>query len=136
MSSFYFTPSHTHQIQSRFFKLYLFFSSFSLDFQVFACVYVRTCVRACVCLFLFFRERERWPFAGDDVSFSILYLSMTSVKKCRSFSSSSLINAHDKKNLPGLAQLKSKPAKRPLSGIFRDLYVDEASQDLLATVPL
>ena len=29
--------------------------------------------------------------------------------------------------MPGLAQLKSKPARRPLSGIFRDLYVDEGS---------
>lgn len=45
------------------------------------------CVRACVCVYIFFCfwERDRWAFAGDDVSFSILYLRMMSVKKCRVF---------------------------------------------------
>lgn len=47
------------------------------------------CVQVYVYVFTFEREREReierWAFNGDDVSFSILYLRIMTVKKCRVF---------------------------------------------------
>lgn len=56
---------------------------FFLSHLTFKCMYVRAGVYVCFC----FGERviERWAFAGDDVSFSILYRRMMSVKKCRVF---------------------------------------------------
>lgn len=59
------------------------YNFFFLSHLTFKCMYVR----AGVCVYFCFGERviERWAFAGDDVSFSILYRRMMSVKKCRVF---------------------------------------------------
>lgn len=70
---------------------------------------------------------ERWPFAGDDVSFSTSYLRMN-VKKCRVFfcvplPSPSLINAHDnnkkKKKQAGFGSVEIQAGKAPTIGYFQ-----------------
>lgn len=92
-------------------------------------LWVYECVCVCLCVCVSEREIEvsERSFAGEDVSFSTLYLRMN-VKKCRVFMSLSLSFSYK-----STWQQQKKPPRNPSRQsahyrvIFRDLYVDEAS---------